>query len=255
MSTLRPRPGFHFSCRWLPLLAALVVACGGVSENPPGSGDGGGSGSGSGSSGSGSGSSSGSSSSGSGSGGSGSGSGSSGGSSSGGQGKGCPESPPINGSPCANASQSCEYGGDQDLQCDTLAVCENGDWQTTSAPTDGLCPTSSPGTKGCPGSYAKVPVGESCTGNADCAYPQGRCACTTPLGGPVQLLDAGSSWVCEIPSTGCPEPRPQAGTPCSVEGETCDYGTCTLPGGTEMACTKGEWAVAFSACASLAGSH
>jgi hypothetical protein len=225
------------------LLTTLLVACGGVSENPPiGNGHDGG-GSGSGGSGGGSGSSS------SGSGGSGSGSGSS---SSGGQGTGCPLSPPVSGASCTEQSLSCEYGEDQDLRCDTLATCD-GSWNTT-VPSGASCPTSPPGSNGCPTSYADVHVGQSCTGNSDCAYPQGRCACTLPLGGPVHLADAGSTWTCEAPGGGCPEPRPHAGTACSAGGpQQCDYGTCTLPGGAEMVCTNGAWTVDYGGCAELVG--
>ncbi|MGO8991710.1 MAG: hypothetical protein ACLQVI_00170 [Polyangiaceae bacterium] len=232
------------------LFAALLVAgvasaaCGGVSANPPG---GGGSSSGGGSSGGSSGGGSGSSSGGS--------SGGSSGSSSGGTNSGCPTSPPANYASCSNDALSCEYGGDQDLQCDTLAVCNNGVWSVSDAPTDGLCPTSLPGKNGCPDSYAAVPQGESCTSEIECAYPQGRCGCTVPQGGPVQIFDGGvgSTWVCDDPGSGCPEPRPQAGTSCSSEGQSCDYGTCTLPGGTPMTCTDGRWTVANGVCAELAG--
>jgi len=154
--------------------------------------------------------------------------------------------------PCNDPSLSCEYGGDQDLQCDGLAVCTNGSWSVTEPPASSLCPTSPPGKDGCPDKYSSVPVGASCTGTTECAYPQGRCACAVSFG-PVQLEDAGSSWVCEQPEDGCPEPRPQVGTSCSMEGLTCDYGTCTLPGGTAMACTNGTWAIQMSACAVAAG--
>jgi hypothetical protein len=227
------------SCVCGALLGLSLAACGGVSADPPG---GGGSSSGGGSSGSSSG------------GGSGGSSGGSSGSSSGGTTQGCPPSPPTAGSSCAlaYASFSCEYGGDQDLECDTLATCSNATWSLTEAPTDGFCPTSKPGKNGCPASYSGVHVGQACSGVTDCAYPQGRCACTVPIGGPVELEDAGAEWICETPESGCPEPRPQAGTSCDSEGLTCDYGTCTLPGGTAMECAGGRWSVSFSACAELA---
>jgi hypothetical protein len=95
-----------------------------------------------------------------------------------------------------------------------------------------------------------VPKGQSCSGSMECAYPQGRCACTIDFG-PVLLEDAGASWVCTDPETGCPEPRPQLGTACANEGQTCDYGTCSLPGGVQVACTNGTWALSPAGCAGV----
>ena len=225
------------------LLAAFLAACGGVSATPPGDG-----GSGGGSGGSSSGGSSG--------GGSGSGGGSSGGSSSGsssGGGSPCPASPPKTGTACTDPSLSCEYGSDPNLDCDTLSVCLSGAWSTTPGATGGECPTSPPGVNGCPGSFGAVPVGKSCSGASECAYPQGRCACTIRQGGPVQIGDAGSIWECEQPNAGCPEPRPHAGTACPQNGQACDYGSCTLPGGTQMVCSSGRWISSAAPCPVFAG--
>jgi hypothetical protein len=208
-------------------LAALLFACGGQSQNPPG-----GSSSGSGSS-------------------SGGGSGGSSGSSSGGESPGCPSSPPASNTPCT-IPLSCEYGDDPDPQCNTLASCENDSW-TTSPPIEASCPTSPPGTRGCPVSFSQVPVGQACVIAAECAYPQGRCACTEQVSGPAQP-NGGSTWVCETPGAGCPEPRPLAGTSCNANPNlTCDYGACTLPGGVNMQCTDGAWVIGFSACPDVAG--
>jgi len=241
------------------LVAALLAACGGATVSPIGGGSSsGGSGSGSGSGGSSSGGSSsggssgGSSSGGSSSGGGSSSSGSGSGSSSGGGSGGCPTSAPASGGACTG-TLSCEYGGDPDVECDTLAVCVNGAWSVTDSPTDGLCPTSPPGKNGCPGSYSDVPVGQGCSGVTECDYPQGRCGCTLQQGGPAQFPDAGAQWVCEQPTKGCPEPRPQAGTACDSSGvNECDYGSCALPGGVLMVCTNGTWGVEYTACAEAA---
>jgi hypothetical protein len=243
MSSLRD--SFVSGClRCSVVLAVLVAACGGVSANPPGGGNGGSS-----SGGGGSGSSSGGGGSGSSGGGSSSGGGN--GSSSGGGGASCPSTAPANFSTCSG-SLSCEYGSDPNIQCDALAVCENGHWATTSPPKNSLCPTSAPGQNGCPSSYAAVPVGQGCSGEIECGYSQGRCGCTVALSGPAQI-DAGARWECEAPQAGCPEPRPRAGTACTAEGQSCDYGGCTLPGGTNMVCTNGAWTQGPTACPLSAG--
>jgi hypothetical protein len=212
-------------------LAAFLVACGNVSI-PSGGG-----GSSSGGSGSGSGGSS--------------GGGGASGSSSGGTSASCPATPPANGSSCTSPSVTCEYGGDPDSQCNTIAMCieVTGRWSRTDPPSGGACPTSPPGTNGCPSSYSAVSIGQGCTSSAECAYPQGRCACTPQQGGPVEIEDAGSTWGCTAPSAGCPLTRPQAGSSCNTDGEYCDYGTCTLPGGTGMTCTQRVWNIEPGACA------
>src|ERR1700727_1336615 len=115
-------------CRGAAMLAVLVVACGGQSQNPPGGGSGSGSGGGSGG---------------------GSGSGGSSGSSSGGGSTGCPPSQPMSNITCAAQATplTCEYGGDQDLQCDALWTCANGVWSFDDMASMGgvVCPTSQPG--------------------------------------------------------------------------------------------------------------
>src|ERR1700733_3159465 len=85
-------------CRGAAMLAVLVVACGGQSQNPPGGGSGSGSGGGGGCGGGGGG---------------GSGSGGSSGSSSGGGSTGCPPSQPMSNITCAAQATplTCEYGG------------------------------------------------------------------------------------------------------------------------------------------------
>ena len=180
---------------------------------------------------------------------------SSGASSSGGNGgliAACPPSPPQNGAACAwpgaeEALATCEYGGDPDLACNTLSICTNGQWVTTPpTPTEG-CPTSKPGSNGCPSAY---PVAEAaCTGATVCGYPDGLCVC------------ASSVWQCEALIPGCPEPRPPAGAPCgglyqgvSQGSKTCNYAGCVFPsGGVEMYCVTGNdpsdggWIVAAAA--------
>jgi hypothetical protein len=208
-------------------LTALVVACGGASEYPPGSGgDGGSSGSGSSSGGS---------------------SGGGSGSSSGGQPvPGCPSVPPPNSAICTDPNLACQYGSDPDIACDTLSVCTPGNgesfWVTTTpVTTAGVCPTSRPGTAACPATYPAS--GQSCTATAECAYPEGLCTCS--------MFSAGSGFVftCEDPGAGCPEPRPQPGTPCNDPNaeETCVYGDCDVAGeDLQLGCENGIWTVVGS---------
>ena len=230
---------------------------GGASSSGASTSSGGSSGSTGGGSGSGAGSSSGSASS-SGSGGSSSGTassssgvGGSSGSSSGGPGRGpCPASQPSAGSPCNPKGLTCEYGGPDDVQgCDTLATCQQGGTWAIQPPTVTNCGTVSPA---CPATYASVPQGSSCSSyGAVCDYDQGRCECTSG-GGPVCITPDGSTcmfWFCQSPKTpGCPERRPALGSACSMPNLTCDYGACSVQGGSAEACTNGVWVETFIPC-------
>ena len=222
-----PRALARYALFTTALVTALVVACGGSSEYPAGSaGDGGSSGGGSGGS-----------------------SGGGSGSSSGAQpAVGCPSSPPPNNAICTDPNLSCQYGSDPDIACDTLSVCTPGNgvsyWQTTlPLYTGGVCPTSQPGTGACPATYPTN--GQGCAAIAECAYPQGLCTCSMFSGGP------GYAFTCEDPGPRCPEPRPEAGAPCTnpnggVNG-TCVYGDCDIAGeDVELACENGVWAVLSS---------
>jgi hypothetical protein len=169
--------------------------------------------------------------------GSGSSSGASSGSSSGIGGGGCPASLPTAGAACAPSGVRCEYGNDPNPQCNVVVTCQgSAGW---SAPPPGVHCT--PGT--CPASYADVPQGKDCTPQGlDCAYPQGQCNCagTLPVSGPNPV------WQCSTPASGCPEPRPREGSPCTSAGQTCDYGACT--GGVELQCSDGYWQVSVVPC-------
>jgi hypothetical protein len=227
------------SFSFLVLLGAALAACGGVTsggivvDGGSSSGSGGGSGGSSGGSGSGGGS------------GGSSGSGGGSGSSSGGLVAACPAQAPANGASCSSPGITCEYGSDPNASCNTRASCPGTTWVVTKAGSGAACPTSSAGQGGCPTSYPGGTAGTCSPRNADCAYPQGRCDCTVLLGGPVHVNPDGGmpdpEWVCEQPGQGCTEPRPLLGSACSTEGETCDYGSCTLPGGVAEICTNGAW--------------
>jgi hypothetical protein len=221
-------------------LASLVVACGASTTSPGGGGDGGGSGSGS---------SSGSSSSG------GSGSGSSSGGSSGGPGSGpCPATAPSGGVTTCNSASlsgvSCEYGSDPDLSCNALFACTNGVWTNTTSTGSQTCPTPA-ATGACPASYAAAQSAGSCTQSGlACGYPQGRCDCARPTGGPPIVGGLATKWLCDDAPTGCPQPRPHVGAACSAsDPQSCDYGACTIPDGVTLACTSGTWQSTPTACA------
>jgi hypothetical protein len=104
----------------------------------------------------------------------------------------------------------------------------------------GLCAPSQPIV--CPATFASVPRMSSCTPYGGfCDYPEGRCACSSQ--GPVISNPPDGIWLCQDPAPGCPEPRPRFGAPCSPqeEGMQCDYGACSVPGGTAEQCSGGVW--------------
>jgi hypothetical protein len=126
----------------------------------------------------------------------------------------------------------------------------NGSWNFPPPPP-GLvaCDPSAPIT--CPGTFASVPRGMTCSpNNSYCDYPQGRCTCTDNQG----LPQPTPTWVCQDPAAGCPVPRAHLGTPCTQEGLDCDYGTCGVLGGSAQTCSNGIWVATPFACA-MAGGH
>jgi hypothetical protein len=70
-----------------------------------------------------------------------------------------------------------------------------------------------------------------------CTYPQGRCTCTRNIG-PIALEPL---WVCSDPEAGCPTARPRLGTACSQPSKVCDYGSCSVDGGSAVRCDGGVW--------------
>jgi hypothetical protein len=161
----------------------------------------------------------------------------------------CPSSPPGDGSACGPQGLTCEWGSSPVEDCDAVAMCNGGRWQVTLQGPGGLdCGGGPQGT--CPSSFASVPRESHCSPyGLYCDYPEGRCACTVPEG-PGFPADASAvaEWLCQDPASGCPEPRPLLGTPCSQEGLECDYGACTIPGGTAETCQGGLWIEGGVAC-------
>ena len=161
----------------------------------------------------------------------------------------CPKIAPADGTACSKPGLECEYGSDPNIECNTVARCQGSYW-STAASRGGECPTPPPGSKSCASTYAQVPVGEACPYQGlECGYPEGYCVCTEPFSGPPRL-DASNSqvWVCDTPSQGCPSPRPRTGSACSAQGQYCDYGGCSLPGGVVMQCESGIWTEQQIAC-------
>jgi hypothetical protein len=60
-------------------------------------------------------------------------------------------------------------------------------------------------------------------------------------------------WVCQDPQApGCPVSRAPLGSACSQQGLFCDYGSCSIPGGTSEQCQGGIWKSALTACPAAA---
>jgi hypothetical protein len=259
-------------CSLIAALGLMSFACGGAtftSDNDAGTSSGGGSG---GSSGGGSGGSGGSSGSGSGSGGSGGGSGGTSSSSGGGSGSSggtgsssggcnggdcadsgpgpaCPSQVPSAKMSCSPQGLECEYGSNPVQGCDEVSTCE-GTW-ATQVPTDSKCAVGVG--PGCPLTFEAVPQGSSCSDNGlVCNYPRGRCACASSLGGPIMFVDGAvpAHWACQDPATaGCPTPRAPLGSACTQNGLSCDYGSCSVPGGTTQECEDNRWTALLTPCA------
>ena len=143
----------------------------------------------------------------------------------------CPTEPS---GPCRTNGAVCEFGTDLALACDVVGVCDAGLLQLVP-PASGSCPTEDAGTgPACPG-YERSVDGGVCSLGATCDYPEGRCRCTSGL--------TGISWDCVDPGAACPDVRPRLGTPCSSDGQVCNYGACTFrdTGGAET-CAGGIWA-------------
>jgi hypothetical protein len=103
----------------------------------------------------------------------------------------------------------------------------------------------------CPSSFASVPRGNVCTPDGGyCDYPEGRCSCNIPVGGPPPV-NMQPTWNCQDPGagTGCPTPRPRVGSVCAQQGLDCDYGACAVPGGSDEVCTGGVWTETMGVCA------
>jgi hypothetical protein len=157
----------------------------------------------------------------------------------------CPASQPSAGVACTG-SVECEYPGSAEF-CTTVVQCVGGKFQNFK----GLC---TPGGPTCPPDFKSVPQGSKCSPETTCDYVDGRCGCSLPVSGPVQL-DAGLTWHCTSAQPSCPALRPLLGTPCTKADQVCDYGACSVPnsggvGSSPMAvtCKQGYWQRASIGC-------
>ncbi len=236
----------HTATRLLTVASlSLLAACGGESKDDSsggGASSNGGSNSGAGGASAGAAGSGGSSA---GSGGSVGGSAGSGGTSSGGASAYCPTSPPAQGSACMVPATAggdfvqahCSWGDDPRPECRTLARCSQATWEVT-APDATIC-SEPPLPSACPSTPASA--GTTCDDEAlRCIYDDGTsCWCSACSGGseyPIcQPIDP-PEWACSEPLDGCPITPPQAGAPCSVEGQNCGT-SCERP----IRCVEGAW--------------
>ncbi len=159
----------------------------------------------------------------------------------------CPSALPTAGHACAPSGLECEYGKSTVEACNSVATCGSSGWQIRGSSTTANC-AAGVGPQ-CPASYASVLQNTHCANfGLDCDYAMGRCACAV-LSGPVVLdASAAARWICQEPAMGCPKPRAPLGSPCAQDGLFCDYGTCSIAGGSAEQCTGGIWKTANTAC-------
>ena len=152
----------------------------------------------------------------------------------------CPSTAPAAGAPCSPVGRTCEYGADPTPACNQIATCTASGW-TYGPPTcpSGCASTCPSGT--CPVAYlttASPTAASVCSApGLVCSFPQGTCACSSNAASSAST-DAGLHWTCIAAEAGCPDPRPDLGTPCTGS-TTCDYAACS--GGIEIVRKSGVW--------------
>ena len=155
--------------------------------------------------------------------------------------KACPTALPTSGAACSNEGQACEYGGDAERLCTSVAQCTSGAWSIHTPPAScGQQPAS------CPATFGAVAQGTTCAADGPlCEYPEGFCGCEVCSGD--GGVANGAIWHCNAWAAviaACPTmPRPRLGEACSTEGQECDYGyCCSGPAlGPYMKCQGGAW--------------
>jgi hypothetical protein len=164
----------------------------------------------------------------------------------------CPQVLPLKGQSCSRGT--CEYGGNADPACNTIARCYAGEWQIE---TPESCPSS------CPAQFDDHKPGDACSGPQTCTYREATCGCAGAISGAWTSVhsasgpDAGASvpdadadaeagvppvgyWQCVRPGNGCPARMPLAGTHCT-KPIVCDYGTCVFGVPLTMECDGFTW--------------
>jgi hypothetical protein len=154
---------------------------------------------------------------------------------------------PASGSPCSQPNLVCEYGSSPVTECNQVATCLGTQWSFRPPLTGGDCPSSRP--SGCPATLDAAAQAGSCTTmGLNCDYPEGRCSCNVPSG-PVPADPTATTWNCQLPEPSCPTPRPRLGDPCKLDALVCDYGACSVLGGSAVICSGGRWQPDSFACA------
>jgi hypothetical protein len=108
-------------------------------------------------------------------------------------------------------------------------------------PTDSTSADAPPGDGGndprCPPSYGAA-SGQQCPSTSlTCVYAEGACGCIIGCGA-LPPPDAGSRWYCAMRGAGCPMQKPTVGSPCSMDAQSCNYGTCCAD---RMVCENSAW--------------
>lgn len=163
----------------------------------------------------------------------------------------CGEAPPANGSACKSLpprgtsfdESDCSWGEDPRPACRVRGVCSNGVWAITQP--DEACATA-PRPATCPS--APAAAGTACTDSAlQCWYDDGTvCSCSACQGAteyPICRPIDPPAWGCVTPSSGCPNPPPQAGTTCTDPNLQCGT-SCELP----IRCVDGTWRYGQAQC-------
>jgi hypothetical protein len=175
----------------------------------------------------------------------------------------CPATAPANGASCdpTLGPLECEYGGDADGRCTTLAACaltppanafayvvtQSSDCGGTNDPS---CPASLDAAEALPldppsdgGLDPRCNPEGGVEPTVTCNYPGAACSCVVPNGATACTCLTGADVASE--SNGqCPAQRPLAGDGCTVEGVWCGYappcgGSVSI--GPSMMCVDGHW--------------
>ena len=162
----------------------------------------------------------------------------------------CGATPPTNGSACEPRPSGttfdqadCSWGDDPRPPCRVHGFCQSGVWSIFE-PSDACAAPPKPAA--CP--TAPAANGTTCADPIlQCWYDDGTlCSCSAcegateyPLCRPIDP----PAWGCVKPTTGCPNPPPQAGTACTDPALQCGT-SCELP----IRCVEGTWRYGQDQC-------
>ena len=89
----------------------------------------------------------------------------------------------------------------------------------------------------CPPSHGAA-SGQPCASTGlTCVYPEGACGCLMGCGA-LPPPDSGSRWFCGTRGAGCPIQKPVVGSTCTMDAQSCNYGTCCTD---LMRCEGAQW--------------